>query len=84
LPASQGQILAINVTAPANEVSVSVTDPNGTPILPLSPTSFTWNVMLATTGNYQIAITAIAGTAPKPYTLAIGLATPTPTPTRQP
>jgi LysM repeat protein len=75
LPATQGQILAVKVTAPANEVTVIITGPNGVTLNPLN-SPFTWNVLLSVSGDYRIDIAGIAGAAPKQYTLEVSLASP--------
>jgi LysM repeat protein len=75
LSANQGQTLSVNVNTSANEVAVTVIDPNGVALNPLAAT-LTWNLPITVSGDYTIQIDGIAGNASKPYTLNVSLTTP--------
>ena len=81
--AAQGQLLTINLTAPVNEVSLGVNDPNGLALK--SPDSnYTWSATVNTAGNYTINLTGLAGSSSKSYTLQVSLTNPAPPPTNTP
>jgi LysM repeat protein len=75
LTANQGQTLSVNATVSANEVAVTVTDPNGVALNPLAGT-ITWNVPIFVSGDYTIQIDDMAGNSSKPYSLNVSLTTP--------
>jgi uncharacterized repeat protein (TIGR01451 family) len=78
--AAQGQLLTINLTAPANEVSLGVNDPNGLALK--SPDStYTWSATVNTAGDYTINLTGLAGSSSKSYTLQVSLTNPVPSAT---
>jgi hypothetical protein len=81
--AAQGQVLTINLTAPANEVSLGVNNPNGLAIK--TPDSmYTWTATIATAGDHTINLASLTGNTSKSYTLTVTLtnaATLTPTAT---
>jgi hypothetical protein len=80
--AAVGQVLTINLTAPPNEVSIGVNNPNG---LALNPGSmYTWSATVATAGDHTINLASLTGNTSKSYTLTVTLtsgATATPTAT---
>ena len=82
--ATQGQMLTINLTAPPNEVSLGVNNPNGLALK--SPDSnYSWNTAVTTTGDYTINLASVSGTSSKSYTLQVSLSAPsTPLPTVTP
>ena len=81
--AAQGQLLAINLSAPVDEVTIGVNDPNGLALK--SPDSlYTWTTTINTAGDYTINLTGVAGNASKSYTLQVSLTSPGPTNTPTP
>jgi uncharacterized repeat protein (TIGR01451 family) len=78
--AAQGQVLAINLTAPANEVTLGVNDPNGL-ALKTPDSAYTWTATINTAGDYTINLTGVAGSSSKSYTLQVSLTSPGPTAT---
>lgn len=85
--AAQGQVLTIQLTAPANEVAIGVTGPTGLALKPLDPTP-TWSATISTGGNHIITLASVLGTSSKSYTLQVSLTGPNtavpPTPTATP
>jgi hypothetical protein len=81
--AAPGQTMTINLTAPTNEVTLGVNDPNGLALK--SPDStYTWAANTNTAGDYTINLTGVTGSSSKSYTLQVTLTnqtTPTPTST---
>jgi uncharacterized repeat protein (TIGR01451 family) len=78
--ASQGQVLALNLTATAGEVAIGVNSPTGLALKPLDG-SFTWNTTITTGGDHYINIASIAGASSKQFTLQVSLTSPvTPAP----
>jgi len=76
--AAQGQLLAINLTAPVDEVTIGVNDPNGLALKP--PDSlYTWTTTINTAGDYTINLTGVTGNSSKSYTLQVSLTSPGPT-----
>ena len=71
--AAAGQVLTINLTAPPDEVSLGVNNPNGLALK--APASlYTWNSgPLATSGDHTINLASLAGNTPKSYTLTVTL-----------
>ena len=51
--AAQGQLLTINLSAPPNEVSLGVTDPNALALKP-ADSNYTWSATINTAGDYTI------------------------------
>jgi uncharacterized repeat protein (TIGR01451 family) len=83
LTAAQGQLLAINLTAPVDEVTIGVNDPNGLSLK--SPDSlYTWTTTINTAGDYTINLTGVTGSSSKSYTLQVSLTNPGPTNTPTP
>jgi hypothetical protein len=88
--AAAGQVMTINLTAPANEVSLGVNNPNGLAIK--TPDSlFTWSSGITTSGDHTINIASLTGNTSKSYTLTVTLTnapaatfTPTATATQTP
>jgi len=88
--AAAGQVMTINLTAPANEVSLGVNNPNGLAIK--TPDSlFTWTSGITTSGDHTINIASLTGNTSKSYTLTVTLTnapaatfTPTATATQTP
>jgi len=70
--ATPGQTLTINLTAPANEVTLGVNDPNGLALKPPDST-YTWTSNTNTAGDYTINLVGIAGSSSKSYTLQVTL-----------
>jgi hypothetical protein len=88
LNAAAGQVLSINLTAPANEVALGVNGPTGLVLKPLDA-SPTWSATISTGGDYTITLMALTGSSSKSYTLVVSLTpasivTPTATPTFKP
>lgn len=71
-PATQGQVLSIKLTGPANEVAIGVIAPTGLTLKPLESTP-TWSTTITTNGDYRIDIASLIGTSPIPYTLEVTL-----------
>jgi uncharacterized repeat protein (TIGR01451 family) len=89
LNAAQGQVLSLNLTAPANEIAIGVNGPTGLVLKPLDA-SLTWSTTVTTDGDHTITLMALTGASSKSYTLQVSLtppaatATPTATPTLGP
>ena len=85
--AQAGQVMTIQLTAPANEVAIGVTGPTALALKPLDPTP-TWSATISTSGDHIITLTSVLGTSSKSYTLQISLTGPNtavpPTPTNTP
>src|SRR3990170_7917573 len=87
--ATQGQIMTVTVTAPANAVAMAVYDPGGTAIKSADAT-LTWSGTIPQTGDYRIDIGSVTSSTSVLYTLVVSLTTPalpitpTPTPTNTP
>ena len=85
--APQGQVMTIQLTAPANEVAIGVTGPTGLALKPLDPTP-TWSATISTAGDHIITLASVLGTSSKSYTLQVSLTGPNtpvpPTPTATP
>jgi uncharacterized repeat protein (TIGR01451 family) len=71
--AAAGQVLTINLTAPPDEVSLGVNNPNGLALK--APASlYTWDSgPLATAGDHTINLASLTGNTPKSYTLTVTL-----------
>ena len=71
--AAAGQVMTINLTAPPDEVSLGVNNPNGLALKP--PASlYTWDSgPLATAGDHTINLVSLTGNTPKSYTLTVSL-----------
>ena len=86
LNAAAGQVLSIQLTAPANEVAMGVNGPTGLVLKPLDA-SVTWTTMITTSGDHTITLTSLTGSSSKSYVLEVRLtpsattATPTIPPT---
>jgi uncharacterized repeat protein (TIGR01451 family) len=73
--APQGQMLTINLTAPPNEVSIGVNNPNGLAIKP--PDSlYTWSTTVTAGGDHTINLASLTGNTSKSYTLTVTLSNP--------
>lgn len=80
LNAAAGQVLSINLSAPANEVAIGVNGPTGLALKPLDA-SPTWNATISTGGDHTITLMALTGGSTKNYTLTVSLTTPAATAT---
>jgi len=70
--AAASQVLTINLTAPANEVSLGINNPNGLALK--NPDSlYTWTATIATTGDHTINLASLTGNTSKSYTLTVTL-----------
>ena len=77
--APQGQLITISLTAPPNEVSLGVNNPNGLAIK--TPDAlYTWSATVTTGGDHTINLASLTGNTSKSYTLTVSLTNPT-TPT---
>jgi len=77
--APQGQLMTISLTAPPNEVSLGVNNPNGLTIK--TPDAlYTWSTTVTTAGDHTINLASLTGNTSKSYTLTVSLTNPT-TPT---
>jgi uncharacterized repeat protein (TIGR01451 family) len=74
---TQGQMLSINLSAPANEVAIGVNGPTGLVLKPLDA-SPTWSTTVTTGGDHFINISSLTGGTSKSYTLQVTLTTPAP------
>jgi LysM repeat protein len=90
IAATQGQVLSVSLTAPANEVNLGVNSPTGIALKPLDATP-TWSATVTTSGDHTITLFAALGNSSKSYTLEVKLTGPivvvptaTPTPTNTP
>jgi hypothetical protein len=72
LNAAAGQVLSINLTAPANEVAIGVNGPTGLVLKPLDA-SPTWNATILEGGDHTITLMALTGSSSKSYTLQVSL-----------
>lgn len=84
--ATQGQVLTIRLTAPANELTLGVNGPTGI-ALKLQDGSYTSSTNVTTSGDHVITIVAVIGSSSKSYQLDVTLdtpAVPTFTPTATP
>lgn len=85
--AQAGQVMTIQLTAPANEVAIGVTGPTALALKPLDP-SPTWSATISTSGDHIITLASVLGTSSKSYTLQVSLTGPNtpvpPTPTITP
>ena len=77
--AQQGQTLTIQLTAPANEVSIGVSGPTGLALKP-SDSNYTWTTTILNTGDHTINLASLTGTNSKSYTLQVSLTTATAVP----
>lgn len=74
--APQGQMMTITLTAPPNEVTLGVNNPNGLAVKP--PDSlYIWSTTVTTGGDYTINLASLTGNTSKSYTLTVALSTPT-------
>ena len=84
--AAQGQMLSINITAPANEVAIGINGPTGIGLKQMEAYP-TWSTMVTTGGDYYINMITLTGGNSKSYTLEVSLTSPaanaTNTPTTQ-
>jgi hypothetical protein len=69
--AAVGQVLTINLTAPPNEVSLGVNNPNGLSLK--ADSQYTWNTTITTAGDHTINLVSLTGNTPKSYTLTVSL-----------
>jgi LysM repeat protein len=74
--APQDQMLTITLTAPANEVSLGVNNPNGL-ALKTPDSLYTWSTVVTTGGDHTINLASLTGNTSKSYTLTVTLSTPT-------
>ncbi|HJR79344.1 MAG TPA: LysM domain-containing protein [Anaerolineales bacterium] len=74
--AAQGQMLTINLTAPPNEVSLGVNNPNGL-ALKTPDSLYTWSAAITTAGDHTINLASLTGNTSKSYTLQVTLTNPT-------
>jgi len=86
--AAAGQVLTINLTAPVNEVSLGVNNPNGL-ALKTPDSLYTWSSAIAAAGDHTINLASLTGNTSKSYTLTVTLTnaatlTPTATATQTP
>jgi uncharacterized repeat protein (TIGR01451 family) len=85
--AAEGQVITIQLTAPANEVAIGVNGPTGLALKPLDPTP-TWTATISSGGDHTITLASVLGTSSKSYTLQVSLTGPNtpvpPTPTLTP
>jgi len=72
--ATQGQVMNVKVTAPANAVILAVYNPVGAAIKSADAT-LTWSATIPQTGDYRIDIGSGAGPSSVPYTLEVSLTT---------
>ena len=72
---SQNSILNVNVSAPANEVSMTVRQQGGDALKPLD-TTLTWSGTIPQTGEYIIRLVASAGQANKSFILEVSIIPP--------
>lgn len=77
--APQGQMLTITLTAPPNEVSLGVNNPNGL-ALKTPDSLYNWSTVVTTGGDHTINLASLTGNTSKSYTLTVTLSNPT-TPT---
>lgn len=82
--AQQGQTLTIQLSAPANEVSIGVSGPTGLALKP-NDSNYTWTTTVLNSGDHTINLASLTGGNSKSYTLQVSLtdaipATPTNTP----
>jgi hypothetical protein len=70
--ATQGQLLSLTLTAPANEVAIGVNGPTGLVLKPLDG-SPTWNTTVTTGGAHYINLQSLTGGSSKSYTLTVSL-----------
>jgi LysM repeat protein len=70
--AAAGQVLTINLTAPPNEVSIGVNNPNGL-ALKTPDSMYTWSATIATAGDHTINLASLTGNTSKSYTLTVSL-----------
>jgi hypothetical protein len=70
--AAAGQVLTVNLTAPPNEVSLGVNNPNGL-ALKAPDSLYTWNSAISTAGDHTINLVSLTGNTPKSYTLTVSL-----------
>lgn len=70
--AAVGQMLTINLTAPVNEVSLGVNNPNGLALKP-SDSLYTWSTAITTAGDHTINLASLTGNTSKSYTLQVTL-----------
>ena len=70
--AAVGQVLTVNLTAPPNEVSLGVNNPNGL-ALKAPDSLYTWNSAISTAGDHTINLVSLTGNTPKSYTLTVSL-----------
>ena len=80
LSAAVGQVLSVQLIAPANEVAIGVNGPTGIALKPLDATP-TWSTTVTNAGEHLITLSSIAGNTSKSYTLTVSLTTPGPTAT---
>ena len=74
--APQGQMMTITLTAPPNEVTLGVNNPNGLAVKP--PDSlYIWSTTVTTGGDFTINLASLTGNTSKSYTLTVALSTPT-------
>jgi hypothetical protein len=74
LSASQGQVMTVKFTAPANSLSTAIYTPNGSMLKPLD-LNLTWNGALPSNGDYRIDVfNALGlGATDVPFTLEVSL-----------
>ena len=81
--ATQGQIMTVTLTAPANSVAVAVYSPAGAIIKP-GDSTYTWSGTIPQTGDYRIDIASASSSSDVVYTLVVSLTAAPPTPTFTP
>lgn len=74
--AALGQTLTITLTAPPNEVSLGVNNPNGL-ALKTPDSLYQWSATIATAGDHTINLASLSGNTSKSYTLTVSLTNPT-------
>lgn len=76
IAATQGQLLSISLTGPANtEVTLGVTGPTGL-ALKTPDGNFTWSATVTTGGDHTITVASLIGGSSRTYTLTVGLTSP--------
>lgn len=75
--AQQGQTLTLQLTAPANEVSIGVNGPTGLALKP-NDSNYTWTTTVLNSGDHTINLASLTGGNSKSYTLQVSLTNPTP------
>ncbi len=74
--AAAGQMMTITLTAPPDEVSLGVNNPNGL-ALKTPDSLYQWSATIATAGDHTINLASLTGNTSKSYTLTVSLTNPT-------